>query len=51
MVDQAVLLEVKSGPFNPLVAKEFAIWAPEECSDQGQEYLSDLKRRCVVRLP
>ena len=51
LVDQAVLFEVKSGPFNPVVAKEFATWAPAEGSEQAQEYLSDLKRKCFVWLP
>ena len=51
LVDQAVLFEVKNGPFNPVVSKEFATWAPAEGSDQAQEFLSDLKMKYFVSLP
>lgn len=40
----AVLLEVKSGPYNPESPKFFAPWAPEENSGDGPEYLEHLKR-------
>ena len=50
LVDQAVLFEVKSGPFNPIVAKEFAAWAPAEGSNQAQEYLSGLKKGCFAMM-
>jgi cupin fold WbuC family metalloprotein len=51
LVDQAVLFEVKNGPFNPVVAKEFATWALEEGSDRARSYLNALKRECFARLP
>jgi cupin fold WbuC family metalloprotein len=37
-----ILLEVKSGPFEPNNAKEFAPWAPEEGSSAAQPYLERL---------
>jgi cupin fold WbuC family metalloprotein len=51
LVDQAVLFEVKNGPFNPVVAKEFATWAPEEGGNQARSYLNVLKRECFAQLP
>jgi cupin fold WbuC family metalloprotein len=39
----SVLLELKAGPFNPQAAKEPALWAPEEGSALGQEYLQQLR--------
>ena len=36
------LLEIKKGPFNPLAAKQFAEWAPEEGSERALDYLRDL---------
>lgn len=51
LVDQAVLFEVKNGPFNPAVAKEFATWAPEEGGDQAPEYLNALRMGCFAQLP
>jgi cupin fold WbuC family metalloprotein len=50
LVDQAVLFEVKSGPFNPGLAKEFPIWAPEEASEDAPQYLEALKRQCLSAL-
>ncbi|HEY8608906.1 MAG TPA: WbuC family cupin fold metalloprotein [Noviherbaspirillum sp.] len=46
----AILFEVKAGPFDPSQAKELASWAPEEGSDGAAPYLSDLKRRVAQRL-
>lgn len=40
--DEAVLLEIKAGPFRPDAAKEPAPWAPEEGSDAGAAYLATL---------
>ncbi len=40
----AVLFEVKAGPFNPLEAKEFATWAPEEGTSNSLVYLESLRR-------
>lgn len=37
------LLEIKSGPFNPDQAKEFAPWAPLEGSPQAAPYLKVLR--------
>ena len=41
--DPAILFEVKAGPFNPLSAKEFAPWAPEEGELNSLDYLKALK--------
>ena len=39
----SILFEVKSGPFNPEQAKEWAAWAPEENSPAAFEYFMHLK--------
>ena len=39
----SVLLEIKAGPFNPSMAKEFAPWAPLEGSSESAAYLKELK--------
>lgn len=44
-VPGSILFEVKSGPFSPEQAKEFAIWAPEENSTEANEYFNYLKSR------
>jgi cupin fold WbuC family metalloprotein len=44
-VPDSILFEVKSGPFNPEKAKEYAIWAPEENTPEAAEYLRQLKHR------
>lgn len=44
LCNSAVLFEVKAGPFNPLAAKEFARWAPEENAHNSLEYLEFLRR-------
>lgn len=41
---QAVLLEIKAGPFDPQAAKEFASWAPQEGTAQAPHYLRSLQR-------
>lgn len=41
--NSAILFEVKAGPFNPLSAKEFAPWAPEEGELNSLDYLKALK--------
>lgn len=38
-----VLFEVKKGPYNPMIDKEFASWAPEEYTVESVTYLSKLK--------
>ena len=42
-VSGSILFEVKSGPFNPEQAKEYATWAPEEDAPEAVEYLMELK--------
>jgi cupin fold WbuC family metalloprotein len=44
-VPGSILFEVKSGPFNPEQAKEWAAWAPAENTPEAAEYLMELKRR------
>ena len=44
-VPGSILFEVKSGPFNPKQAKEYATWAPEEDAPEAAEYLMELKHR------
>ena len=39
---ESILFEVKSGPFEPALAKELAAWAPEEKSQESMMYLSKL---------
>jgi hypothetical protein len=51
LIDKSILFEVKSEPFDPSFAKEFATWAPEEDSDQALPYLNALKRECFAQLP
>lgn len=41
----AVILEVKSGPFDPLKAKLLAPWAPEEGSPDAAAYLKCLTQQ------
>jgi len=48
--DESILFEVKSGPFNPSVAKEFALWAPEEGHENASQYLETLKQKCINEL-
>ena len=40
----SVFFEVKAGPYEAATEKEWAPWAPEEGSAEGQRYLADLKR-------
>jgi hypothetical protein len=48
--DESILFEVKSGPFNPSLAKEFALWAPEEGGEDAPQYLETLKQQCLSEL-
>lgn len=48
---QAVLLEIKAGPFDPQAAKEFAPWAPEEGTDQARHYLHSLRQQIAEYEP
>jgi cupin fold WbuC family metalloprotein len=49
-VPGSILFEVKSGPFNPQQAKEYATWAPAENTPEAAEYLMELKRRMSVAI-
>lgn len=42
--DPAVLLEIKSGPFDPDKPKHFASWAPVENIESSQKYLEFLRQ-------
>lgn len=44
LTPDSVLFEVKSGPFDPLKAKEFASWAPAEDSPEAIFYLANLRK-------
>jgi cupin fold WbuC family metalloprotein len=44
-VPGSILFEVKSGPFNPEQAKEWAAWAPAESTPEATEYLRFLKEK------
>lgn len=50
LADDSVLFEVKSGPFDPGLAKELAPWAPEEGSENVPQYLEILKQKCLSKL-
>jgi cupin fold WbuC family metalloprotein len=43
-----VLFEVKEGPYEPMVAKEFAPWAPPEGHVDSQKYLDKLRALCAA---
>jgi len=43
LTSDSVLFEIKSGPFDPLQAKEFASWAPAEDSPEAVSYLANLR--------
>jgi cupin fold WbuC family metalloprotein len=45
LAEDSILFEVKSGPFDPSLAKELAPWAPEEGGELTQEYLNQLRQR------
>ena len=49
-VPGSILFEVKSGPFNPEQAKEYATWAPAEDAPEAAEYLMELKHRVSVTI-
>ena len=49
-VPGSILFEVKSGPFNPEQAKEYATWAPAENTPEAVEYLMELKHRVSVTI-
>lgn len=37
--DDAVILEIKEGPYNPSDRVDFALWAPAEGNDEGARFL------------
>jgi cupin fold WbuC family metalloprotein len=43
LVDGSTLFEVKSGPFKPGLAKEFAPWAPEEGTQDAYDFFEKIK--------
>lgn len=45
LVPGSVLFEVKTGPFDPNAAKEFAPWSPVEGSRDAADYLAYLRAR------
>jgi cupin fold WbuC family metalloprotein len=45
----AVLLEIKAGPFDPMQAKEVAVWAPPEGAAECIEYLRSLRKVVIER--
>lgn len=51
LTPQAVILELKAGPFDPGAAKELAPWAPEEGSRDAAGYLEFLKDAVAREYP
>jgi cupin fold WbuC family metalloprotein len=49
--DEAVLLEIKAGPFDPQAAKELAPWAPEEGTPQATHFLRSLHQLIAEYAP
>lgn len=50
LANNSVLFEVKSGPFDPSLAKELAPWAPEEGNANASQYLETLQQTCLKEL-
>jgi cupin fold WbuC family metalloprotein len=50
LVDKSILFEVKSGPFDPSIAKELAPWAPQEGAQEAVAYFSKLQALVKRRL-
>ena len=50
LADNSILFEVKKGPFEPTLAKEFAPWAPKEGDKNANSYLMQLKKECLKKL-
>jgi len=50
LVEKSILFEVKSGPFNPHLSKEYARWAPEEGSSLAHEYNQNLRNTALGKL-
>lgn len=49
LCESAILFEVKGGPFDPLLAKEMAAWAPKEGASNSLDYLKFLKDQMSTR--
>ncbi|TRZ67278.1 MAG: cupin fold metalloprotein, WbuC family [Comamonadaceae bacterium] len=49
-VPGAILFEVKTGPFNPAQAKEWAVWAPDEGTPEAQKYFTELRVMLANRI-
>lgn len=47
LVDESILFEVKSGPFDPSLAKEFAPWAPEEGAQHAGDFFEKIKQEVL----
>ena len=43
LAENSVLLEIKNGPYDPAQPKIYATWAPEEGSEAGGQFLTNLK--------
>ena len=50
LADNSILFEVKKGPFEPTLAKEFAPWAPKEGDKDANSYFKQLKKECLKKL-
>lgn len=46
--EKCVILEVKQGPFNPEEAKIMAPWAPEEHSEEKENYMRSIKSEILT---
>lgn len=49
LVEDSILLEVKSGPFIASAAKEIAPWAPDEDSSEAVHYFNSLKKFASIK--
>lgn len=49
LVEDSILLEVKSGPFIASAAKEIAPWAPAEDSSDAAYYFNSLKKLATTK--
>ena len=50
LAENSILFEVKKGPFESTLAKEFAPWAPKEGDKNANLYLKQLKKECLKKL-
>lgn len=49
LVEDSILLEIKSGPFIASAAKEIAPWAPAEDSSDATFYFNNLKKLITIK--